>query len=119
MILPLLGDMLAREPSQRPSAADALQHLKTIRQSVSFAERIWRPRKRDEPFVVTALCDAASLVRKFTLRSNYTTKRFPSAPPLMDTSSDPVHVLDVVNYSASLLQASRRSQLRCMLSFVF
>ena len=62
MLLPLLRDMLAEDPTERPSAADALQHLRAIRREVPFIQRIWRPRKRIEPLIVTILCDLWSLV---------------------------------------------------------
>ena len=62
MLLPLLRDMLAEDPTERPSAADALLRLRAIRREVPLIQRIWRPRKRVEPFIVTVVCDIVSLV---------------------------------------------------------
>ena len=54
--------MLQRDPSLRPTAANALAQFKQIRNDVWTVHRLWRPRMRDEPLGVAAIFDTISLV---------------------------------------------------------
>ncbi|KAI8984969.1 kinase-like domain-containing protein [Trametes punicea] len=58
----LLHDMLARNPAERPSAAEALERFREIRRGVSRLQAAWRPRPSDEPLIVTAVLQTASLL---------------------------------------------------------
>ena len=92
MLLPLLRDMLAEDPTERPSAADALQHLRAIRREVPFIQRIWRPRKRIEPLIVTILCDLWSLVSGLFFYRLSLSLRLVSVPLLIGTFSDDMYI---------------------------
>lgn len=59
---PLVIKMTSRDPSERPSAAQALDEFRVLRQDIWAVHSMWRARKRDEPLIVTALFDIASLV---------------------------------------------------------
>ena len=116
MLLPLLRNMLAEDPAQRPSAADALQHFRAIRRKVTFVQRIWRPRERNEPLVVTILSDFASLVRGSYLHELHECSCLFSALPLSGTFSDSLYAL----YNISCIQrvGTCTSIPRCFVEYV-
>ncbi|KAJ3015694.1 hypothetical protein NUW54_g170 [Trametes sanguinea] len=64
MLAPLVREMTAKEPVDRPSAEEAWRKFHEIRQGVSFLQSSWRLRPRDEPLPVTAVLTAVSLVRR-------------------------------------------------------
>ncbi|CDO76263.1 hypothetical protein BN946_scf184470.g21 [Trametes cinnabarina] len=63
MLAPLVHQMVAKMPAERPSAAEALQEFKEFRQGVSSFQASLRLRPRDEALPVTAVLTAFSLVR--------------------------------------------------------
>ena len=46
--MPLANAMTKGDPNERPSAAEALQHWRQVRQEVPYMQRRWRLRRRDE-----------------------------------------------------------------------
>ncbi|KAL7279251.1 hypothetical protein ACG7TL_007092 [Trametes sanguinea] len=62
MIVPLVQDMTAPDPIDRPNAADALQRFLGIRRTVSALQASWRLRPVEEPLTITAVLDTVSLV---------------------------------------------------------
>ncbi|OSD06648.1 kinase-like protein [Trametes coccinea BRFM310] len=62
MIVPLVQDMTAPDPVDRPNAADALQRCLGIRSRVSALQASWRLRPVEEPLTITAVLDSVSLV---------------------------------------------------------
>ncbi|KAH9003433.1 kinase-like domain-containing protein [Lactarius hatsudake] len=66
---PLVELMMQDDPADRPSAAQALQQWRSIRDRVMFLHRRWRPRDRDEAFVVVIAFDVvyvlSSIAHKF------------------------------------------------------
>ncbi|EKM49870.1 uncharacterized protein PHACADRAFT_154503 [Phanerochaete carnosa HHB-10118-sp] len=60
---PLFSTMTAREPQSRPTAAEAQEFWRTIRDNMSRLHRISRLRGRDEVWAQTAFLDIFSFVR--------------------------------------------------------
>ena len=54
--------MINRDPSQRPSAVEALEQFREIRKDVWTMHRLWRARVRDEPLAVQAVFDTMTPV---------------------------------------------------------
>ena len=61
--------MMQSNPADRPSAEEALQEWRLIRRHVVPLHRHWRPREREESFVLTVVLDTlyafSSIVRTF------------------------------------------------------
>ncbi|KAI9063468.1 hypothetical protein FKP32DRAFT_1571909 [Trametes sanguinea] len=64
MIAPLVQEMTASDPMNRPNAVDALQRFRGIRQRVSALQASWRLRPVAEPLTITAVLDTVSLVSR-------------------------------------------------------
>ncbi|KAI9438640.1 kinase-like domain-containing protein [Lactarius indigo] len=66
---PLVELMMQSDPADRPSAAQALQQWRSIRDRVMFLHRRWRPRDRDEGFLTVVAFDVvyvlSSIAHKF------------------------------------------------------
>lgn len=62
---PLTTRMANKDPEQRPTAEDALRQWSEIRESISTAQKEWRPRPRDESALDTVTLDVVSLYRLF------------------------------------------------------
>ncbi|TBU50532.1 kinase-like domain-containing protein [Dichomitus squalens] len=60
-LVPLVNQMVSRDPASRPTAAAALRHWQAIRRSIWSVQQYWRPRPRGEPLIVQALFYGFSL----------------------------------------------------------
>lgn len=58
--------MTEKDPALRPTAAEALQRWKVLRDDTWGFQRLWRPRPRDENPIVQVVSDAFSLVSSTT-----------------------------------------------------
>ena len=61
-LTPLLHQMTNENPALRPTAVEALQRWKVLRNGTWGLQRLWRPRPRDANFAVQAVTDVFSFV---------------------------------------------------------
>lgn len=73
---PLIQEMAARDPANRPNAVEALALWKKIRDTVWTMKREWRPRPRLEHPVETVVLDSISLRQLFTFVTTSLVNRF-------------------------------------------
>ena len=62
MLAPLVSQMTMKNPADRPTATEALQHFRQIDNDVWAVHRLWRAQMRNEPYVARPILDAFSLV---------------------------------------------------------
>jgi len=62
-LLPLIRSMTNRDPMERPTAQEAQIMWFDVRKTVSYINRHWRPRKREQELLVTAALDVVSAVK--------------------------------------------------------
>ncbi|KAI0751223.1 kinase-like domain-containing protein [Daedaleopsis nitida] len=61
VLAPLIEEMVRTEPTQRPTAQQALRHFRDIRQEVWTVHSLWRPHRADESLAVQAVLDTLTL----------------------------------------------------------
>ena len=64
-LIPLILVLTNKDPNLRPTAFEAQQMWKYVRDSVSVVNRYWRLREReDDGYITTAMWDVISFVRR-------------------------------------------------------